>query len=85
VGVCQQHGLAPGSLAVGLAVANDLDASADFDALCYEDGATGNLLLRGHVAIRWARSEGPHQAFKQACAAGMPLAADIVLLQAGSC
>jgi hypothetical protein len=39
---------------VGLAVANDLDASADFDALCFEDSVTGNLLLRAHVTIRCA-------------------------------
>ena len=51
LGLSQQHGF--DRLAVGLAVANDMDASADFDALCYEDGSTGNLLLRSHVAIRW--------------------------------
>ncbi|PSC75175.1 E3 ubiquitin-ligase RING1a isoform B [Micractinium conductrix] len=51
-GLAQQHALEASSLRVGLAVANDLDASADFDALCAQDGADGNLLLRGHVAIR---------------------------------
>jgi hypothetical protein len=54
LGVSQQHRLRPGQLAVGLAVANDLDASADFDALCFEDSVTGNLLLRAHVTIRCA-------------------------------
>lgn len=53
MGLSQQHRFAPGALAVGLAVANDLDSSADFDALCYEDAATGNLLLRGHVTVRF--------------------------------
>lgn len=52
LGLSQQHGHAPGALAVGLSVANDLDASADFDALCREDSGTGNLLLQGHVTIR---------------------------------
>lgn len=52
VGLSQQHQLAPGALAVGLAVANDLDASASFHAVCYEDAATGNLLLRGQVSIK---------------------------------
>lgn len=52
VGLTQQHQLAPGALAVGLAIANDLDAAASFHAVCYEDAATGNLLLRGQVSIR---------------------------------
>lgn len=58
LGISQQHRLPPGGLRVGLAVANDLDASADFDALCYEGGAAGNLLLRGHVTIRWVCWDG---------------------------
>lgn len=52
LGLCQQHFVQAGGLSVGLAVANDLDASADFDALCCEDSATGTLLLRSHLTIR---------------------------------
>jgi hypothetical protein len=52
LGVSQQYSLPPELLHAGLAVANELDASADFNALCYEDASSGNLLLRGHVTIR---------------------------------
>ena len=52
MGLSQQHQLAPGALAVGLALANDLQEAAPFDALCYEDAASGNLLLRGQVCIK---------------------------------
>ena len=51
LGLAQQQGLVPGALRVGLAVGNELDASANFDALCFED-ASGALLLRGHVTVR---------------------------------
>ncbi|KAL4854021.1 putative E3 ubiquitin-protein ligase RING1b [Chlorella vulgaris] len=52
LGVSQQYSLPPELLHAALAVANELDASADFNALCYEDASSGNLLLRGHVTIR---------------------------------
>lgn len=52
MGISHQHTLLPGPRRVALAVANDLDAQADFDAIYYEDSATGILLLRGHVTVR---------------------------------
>lgn len=52
-GIAQQHGTgALGGEPPDLAVANDLDSSANFDAICMED-AEGALLLRNHVTIRW--------------------------------
>lgn len=58
-GLAQQHGLPPGALAVGLSVANDLDATADFESLCCGDAAGDSLLLRSHVSIRCARGGAP--------------------------
>ena len=53
VGLEQQYGLPTGTAAVGFCVASDLDATADFDALCQEDADSGVLLLRSHVDVRW--------------------------------
>ncbi|PRW20670.1 hypothetical protein C2E21_8830 [Chlorella sorokiniana] len=61
-GLEQQYGLPAGAAAVGLSVASDLDATADFDALCYEDADSGMLLLRGHVEVRrlWSLLDDRH-------------------------
>lgn len=52
VGLSLQHGTAAFAAPLELAVANDLEAAADFDALFTVDEA-GGLLLRDHVTIRW--------------------------------
>ena len=53
-GLEQQYGLPTGTAVPGFCVASDLDATADFDALSYEDAESGMLLLRSHVDVRWA-------------------------------
>ena len=50
-GLSQQYGTAAFARPLGLAVANDLDSSANFDAICTTN-AEGSLLLRDHVTIQ---------------------------------
>ncbi|GAB4813839.1 hypothetical protein N2152v2_000885 [Parachlorella kessleri] len=50
-GLSQQYGTAAFARPLGLAVANDLDSSANFDAICTTN-AEGSLLLRDRVTIR---------------------------------
>lgn len=50
-GIIQQHGTAVLNEPLRLAVQNDLDSSANFDAICTTD-ADGSLLLRDHLTIR---------------------------------
>ena len=54
-GLAEALGRALPAACVGLVVQNDLDSSADFDALCCEDPGTGNLLLRDQITVRSAR------------------------------